>query len=85
MDEGNACLRNYNNNEMFVHEIVDGDGCQHVIMYDHNFAADVMTNASRIFIDGTFQTTPRIAGATQLVTIMAVTHSHVSIFLDDLL
>lgn len=79
-DEANFRLLTYNHNELTVQEIVDGDGCQHLIIYDQNF---LKRGASRIFIDGTFQCTPRIAGATQLVTIMAVTYSHVSILFDD--
>lgn len=77
-DPTNEHLKSYNDSLMTVNSVIDADGCEHVVLFDEVFVRAVMSRATLIFVDGTFQTTPLLAGVTQLVTIMAVTYSHVS-------
>lgn len=75
---GNEKLTSYNDATMTLDSVVDSDGEQHVIFYDPVFVRKVMTTATKIFVDATFQTTPRMAGISQLLTIMVVSHNHAS-------
>lgn len=74
----NNHLRSYNSSEMLIADVKDQDDNLHMIFWDQQFVGEVMRGATKIFIDGTFQTTPRVVDAYQLVTIMAVRYNHVS-------
>ena len=52
-------------------------GKTHIVIYDLEFV-HVFRNVARIFINGTFETTPRVRDVYQLVTVLGVTHGHVS-------
>ena len=58
--------------------VVDSLGKTHIVIYDLEFVHNVFRNVARIFIDGTFGTTPRVRDVYQLVTVLGVTHGHVS-------
>lgn len=75
---GKEGLCSYNDSSMTVDSVIDEDGEQHLVFYDRAFINDVMPQVTKVFIDGTFQTTPAMAGEYQLLTLMVVTHSHVS-------
>lgn len=72
-------LLNYERNLITINEVTDIDGCLHLIFYDSEFVQNVMSGATKIFVDGTFQTTPRPTDAYQLVMVMAVRFNHVSL------
>lgn len=76
---GNEKLTTYNDASMTLEHIVDNDGEKHEVFYDPVFVRKVMPSATKIFIDATFQTTPRMAGISQLLTVMVVSHNHVSL------
>lgn len=63
---------------MSVDSDIDRDGEQHIIFYDPAFIREIMPNVTKIFIDASFQTTPRITRVSQLLTLKVVSHGHVS-------
>lgn len=74
---GNEKLTSYNDAAMTVDKVMDSQREEHVIFYDSVFVRQVMPTATKIFIDATFQSTPRMAGVSQLLTVMVVAHNHV--------
>lgn len=77
-DQNNKLLA-YNTSIMTVDVVTDDDDCQHIIFYDKDFIRQLFTRSvSKVFIDGTFKTTPNLFGAYQLVTVMVVAYGHVS-------
>lgn len=70
----------YNTSVMIVDKVLDDDGCQHLLMYDGIYIAKLFSaDATKIFIDGTFQVCPKITGVYQLLTVMAIRFGRVSI------
>lgn len=78
-DPRNENLLKYNSTMMKIEKVVDSDGEEHVVIYDDTLVKDVFSNAKKIFVDGTFATTPHVEGVYQLVTFMAVCFGHVSL------
>lgn len=58
--------------------IYDREGNVHLLIYDAPWVRQGFRRVDRLFIDGTFQTTPQVAGVHQLLTLMAVRFDHVS-------
>lgn len=75
----NEHLSSYNYTSMSTDSVIDGDGEQHLVFHDPAFIREVMPNVTKVFIDATFQTTPAMVGVYQLLTLMVVTHGHVSL------
>ncbi|XP_043288577.1 uncharacterized protein [Venturia canescens] len=55
--------------------ITDDEGNVHFLMHDPQFTSEFV-DVTHTFIDGTFQTTPRVRGVYQLVTILGVKYDH---------
>lgn len=70
----------YGTGRFSVQLITDESGAQHAVFYDENFIRQEMTDVSRLLIDATFRSRPRIEGVYQLLTIMGIKLNHVRIF-----
>lgn len=70
----------YCNGRLSVTLIIDSSGARHALLFDENFVRQQMGDVTKILIDGTFRSRPRIEGVYQLVTIMGIKLNHVSIF-----
>lgn len=79
IDPRNENLLVHNSTKMTNKKVTDSDGVEHVIMYDADLVRDIFRDARKLFVDGTFQVTPHVAGVYQLVTFMAVCFGHVSL------
>lgn len=75
----NEHLSVYNETSMTVDSVIDGDQEQHIVFSDPVFLKEIMPNVDKVFLDATFQTTPTISGVSQLLTLMVVSHGHVSL------
>lgn len=64
---------------MTIDRILDGGGESHILFYDPVFVRKIMPNVSKVFVDAMFQITPRLQGVSQLLTLMVVSHDHVSL------
>jgi hypothetical protein len=60
--------------------VTDARGNNHALIRDEVFVREEMRDVDRLFIDGTFRSTPNINDAAQLVTIMGIKLNHVSNF-----
>lgn len=78
-DPQNAKLLNYNSTKMTIEKVQDSDGEEHLIIYDDGLVKEIFRNSRKLFVDGTFQTTPHVQGVYQLVTFMAICFGHVSL------
>lgn len=79
-DGRNDHLLAYNTSIMTVETLTDDDGDEHILMYDKDHILKLFTSdATKIFVDGTFQTTPNIANAYQLISIIAIRFGRVSL------
>ncbi|XP_043282398.1 uncharacterized protein [Venturia canescens] len=66
----------YDNGRLSVRLIIDNSGAQHALFFDKNFVRQEMAEVSRLLIDGTFCSRPRIDGVYQLLTIMGIKLNH---------
>ena len=71
-------LLEYDVGRLVSRRIVDSLGKVHILLYDPEFVGSQFCTVSKIFIDGTFKTTPRLRDVYQLVTVLGVTYDHVS-------
>ena len=71
-------LLKYDIGRLQCKRVVDNLGKTNIVIYDLEFVHNVFRNVARIFTDGTFETTPRVRDVYQLVTVLGVTHGHVS-------
>lgn len=58
--------------------IIDAQGNLHILIFSPEFVANEFNAVSKLFIDGTFKTTPRVQGVYQLLTILGIRYNHVS-------
>lgn len=79
---GPASARNleYGHGRLSIRLVTDDGGAQHVLFWDENFVHQEMATVSRLLIDATFRTRPRVDGVYQLMTIMGIKLNHVSKF-----
>ena len=80
-DPAQARILEYDTGRLTVKMITDADNAQHAIFVDENFVREEMAEVSKLFIDATYQSTPRIAGAYQLLSIMGIKLNHVRKFI----
>lgn len=52
---------------------------EHILLYDEEFVKEHFVHTTHLFIDATFQCCPRIGGAHQLLTVLAVFANMVNI------
>lgn len=71
-------LLQYHVGKLTTRKIVDTENNVHLLMYDAQFAEE-FANVTHVFIDGTFQTTPRVRGVYPLVTVLGIKYDHVRI------
>lgn len=66
--------------QLSVRLVTDDRGNNHALLYDEAFISTKMREVDRIFVDGTFRSTPNLNDATQLVTIMGIKQNYVRNF-----
>lgn len=67
----------YDTGRFSVILITDSNNGRHVILYDAHFVHEEMSEVTRLFVDATFRSRPRLEGAYQLLTIMGIKLNHV--------
>ncbi|XP_043286702.1 uncharacterized protein [Venturia canescens] len=71
-----ARILEYINGRLTVRSVTDDSGAQHAILYDEDFVRREMSEVTKLLIDATFCTRPRIEGVYQLMTIMGIKLNH---------
>lgn len=71
----------YGSGRLSVRLVTDDGGAQHALIFDENFVREEMQDVSKLLIDATFSSRPRIDGVYQLMTIMGIKLDHVRIHL----
>ncbi|XP_043287572.1 uncharacterized protein [Venturia canescens] len=66
----------YETGHLTVVLITDENNGKHVIFYDAKFVQEEMTEVTRLFIDATFKSRPRLQGVYQVLTILGVKLNH---------
>lgn len=77
LDPAHARNLESTNGRLSVHLITDESGAQHALFWDAVFVSEEMGDVSRLLIDATFRSRPRIEGVYQLLTIMGIKLNHV--------
>ena len=80
-DPARARILEYESGRLSIQLIMDNDGAQHVLFHDQNFVNTAMADVSKLLIDATFATRPRLEGVYQLLTVMGIKFSHVRHFI----
>ena len=80
-DPARARILEYESGRLSIQLITDNDGAQHVLFHDQNFVNTEMADVSKLLIDATFATRPRLEGVYQLLTVMSIKFSHVRHFI----
>lgn len=85
LEPGNEKLRSYGPGVIEPITITDSDGNDHMILIDRELINKRFKNLknAKIFIDGTFQTTPKLDDIYQLLTVMMMHHNHVSVLIQS--
>ena len=76
-DSARARILEYESGRLSIQLITDNDGAQHA----QNFVNTEMADVSKLLIDATFATRPRLEGVYQLLTVMGIKFSHVRHFI----